>query len=338
MKRIIKKSARRVLVSMALFGLVAAGSANASPMDAISDDGSVIAASAAEGLAAGGDSKPSRGTTGIKAMDAAKGMEYVPGYQEILSMPAATAKVGIESVIGADTRNRVYSTNYPARATALITFNQGSSSYTCTGWFFGPDVVATAGHCVNSGGNGSTPGVWSTNVKVYPGYSYTSAPYGYAVPRAGGLTTFSSWYISSNELADFGIIKLSTKLGNTVGWYGFFYLSTSAASFIGFPTQIIGYPGDKTGTNAKTPWEVADKVWTATASQVFYRNDTYGGMSGSGIWYDRPSGSSVCSNGPCAFGVHAYGLHGTSPHSYYNHGVGITQNIYNLMLSKKNQL
>ena len=61
-----------------------------------------------------------------------------------------------------------------------------------------------------------------------------------------------------------------------------------------------------------------------TAEQVFYPNDTTGGMSGSPVYYDRPG----C--GTCSMAIHAYGFpHGGFPHNVYNHGTRITQAKFN---------
>src|SRR3712207_1643051 len=61
-----------------------------------------------------------------------------------------------ESVIAADGRYQITGpTTYPYRAIAHITTSRGG----CTGCLIGVDTVATAGHCVHSGGSGGT---WAT--------------------------------------------------------------------------------------------------------------------------------------------------------------------------------
>jgi glutamyl endopeptidase len=250
------------------------------------------------------------------------GAGFVPSRADIQGLPPTTSGIGTESVLGTDTRFRTYTTTYPARATALITFSGGY----CTGWFYGPNIVATAGHCVHSGGSG---GSWRTNVRVWPGYNAGSAPYGsYA---AKWLASVVGWTQNANEQYDYGVVKLSTNVGNTVGWYGIWWQS---ASLTGLPAVIAGYPGDKSPTQSQ--WIGVDQVRVTQERQVFYKTDSFGGQSGSAVWQDRPAGSSFCANGPCAYAIHAYGLHGSSPHSNHNHGTRIVEAVFNNLINWRN--
>jgi glutamyl endopeptidase len=259
--------------------------------------------------------------TGIRtaAIDNAIRDPLAPTVQEIRGLPPASSGIGIETVVGSDTRQRLYTTLYPTRATALVTFTGGF----CTGWFYGPNVVATAGHCVHSGG---TTGSWRTNVRVYPGYNAGSAPYGSFAAK--WLASVTGWTQSRDERYDYGVIKLSTNAGNTVGWYGLWW---TTASLTGQTSIIQGYPGDKTPSQSQ--WVGADEVRVTQDRQVFYKNDTADGMSGSAVWNDRPPGSAFCANGPCAFAIHAYGLHGAAPHSDHNHGTRITEAVFNNLIA-----
>jgi glutamyl endopeptidase len=236
----------------------------------------------------------------------------------------ANGKVGIESIIGADTRVLINpTTSYPARAVALITFNQNGSSYRCTGWLYGKDVVATAGHCVHTGGPG---GSWSTNVRVYPGRNGSSSPYGSCTAKR--LYSVTGWINSSDERYDYGVVKLNCTIGNTVGWFGYWW---QTATLTNLPTLISGYPGDK----PLTQWRSTDKVRVTQTLQLFYQNDTVGGMSGSPVYYNRPAGSASCT-GYCSMAIHAYGLHGSPPHSTNNHGTRIVQAVFNNLMAWKN--
>lgn len=236
-----------------------------------------------------------------------------PSVDLLRGLPPATGQVGTESVLGVDTRLRTYTGTYPARAIALITFDGGY----CSGWFYGPNVVATAGHCVHSGGS---RGSWRTNVRVYPGYNAGSAPFG-SYPAAWTASVIG-WTNSADERYDYGVVKLATNVGNSTGWFGWFW---QTASLNGLPSIVAGYPGDK--TPAKSQWATADIIRVTQERQVFYKDDTFGGQSGSAVWQDRPAGSAFCANGPCAYAIHAYGLHGAAPHSDHNHATRITSAV-----------
>ncbi|HYO83924.1 MAG TPA: trypsin-like serine protease [Bryobacteraceae bacterium] len=285
----------------------------------VSNGGSMIASAAAEQ----GPVMPFAGSGVLTpGSENAGWAPWVPTNDEIRGLPPASSGIGVETVLGTDTRQRLYTTSYPARATALITFSGGY----CTGWFYGPNVVATAGHCVHSGG---TSGRWHTNVRVWPGYNAGSAPYG-SFP-AKWVASVSGWTQSRDERYDYGVIKLSTNVGNTVGWFGLLALS---GSLNGLPAITQGYPGDK--SPAQSQWITSDEVGATHDRQVFYKTDTFGGQSGSPVWYDRPAGSPGCANGPCAYAIHAYGLHGGAPHADHNHGTRIVQAVLNNLVGWRN--
>lgn len=233
--------------------------------------------------------------------------------EALFALEPVSAEIGIESIIGADERVKVSPTTaFPARAVALVTFAGGR----CTGWLYGRDVVATAGHCVHSGGSG---GAWRTDVRVYPGYTGTSAPYGSCTAKR--LHSVTGWTTDKDERYDYGAIKLNCTVGDSTGWFGYWW---QAASLTGLPAVINGYPGDK----PLEQWKSTDQIRVTETRQVYYANDTVEGMSGGPVYYNRPSGSAYCS-GYCSMAIHAYGLHGSYPHSSYNHGTRIVEAVFN---------
>lgn len=241
--------------------------------------------------------------------------ETAPELTALLALQAVTAPRGQESIIGADNRIRVNpTTSFPARATVLITFSAGR----CTGWLIGANTVVTAGHCVHPGGGGSF--YPTSSYRVYPGRNGTSSPYGSCTAR--WVASVTGWTDSGDDRYDYGAIKLNCSVGNTTGWYGFFWQS---ASLTGLPTTINGYPGDK----PLTQWRSTDSVRVTQARRVFYQNDTVGGVSGAPVWYNR-SGCGICS-----MAVHAYGVYNGPPFSTNNHGTRITQAVYNNLKSWK---
>jgi glutamyl endopeptidase len=229
------------------------------------------------------------------------------------------------TVIGSDQRTQVnQTTKYPARATALILFDDTSGgSFLCTGWLIGKNTVATAGHCVADGGSGTfNP---RGTYKIYPGRNGNSAPYGFC--KAKSLHTNTTWLNSGPDNYDYAAIKLDCNIGNTTGFYGFF---TQQASLVGLPVTTQGYPGDK----PLTQWKSNDQVTANDARRVFYQADTYGGQSGSPVWTNRQS----C-GGPCGLAIHAYGTNGTHVGLYgrNNHGTRINQQVFNFLKQVENQ-
>jgi glutamyl endopeptidase len=253
--------------------------------------------------------------TGAAIDGATPVLDEAADFQELMRLPALGTGDLLKTVIGADGRTLVTpTTSYPARAAVLITFDGGR----CSGWLYGPNVVATTGHCVHTGG---TSGHWMTNVRVYPGRNGSSAPYGSCTARA--LYSVVGWTTSKDETYDYGAVKLNCTVGNTTGYFGFFW---QAASLTGLSATVEGYPGDK----PLTLWKAGGSISMTQDRQVFYLQDTYAGQSGSPVFQNR----SGC--GQCSMAIHAYGLHGGSPHNQYNHGTRITQSVFNNLLTWKN--
>jgi glutamyl endopeptidase len=237
-------------------------------------------------------------------------LESADELQALLALPAMGPPLAAppETIIGPDDRKRVTPTTaFPARATVLLTFSEGR----CTGWLIGPDTVATAGHCVHSGGPG---GHWRSGVAVYPGRNGGTSPYGSCTARR--LHAVAGWIENSDDRYDYGAIKLNCSIGLTTGWYGMFW---QKGPLVGLPAEINGYPGDK----PLTQWRSADEVRVSEALRLFYRNDTIGGMSGSPVWTKRGTPCPIC-----VMAVHAYGTYGAPPFARNNHGTRITKPVF----------
>lgn len=289
---------------------------------AVANDGSLVVPTEASPGAGSGPSSaaPSAGRRTVTqqsliADGAFLDAESRAEFQRLAALPDGGGKTraeGAEVVIGLDTRERLYTTPYPTRAKVLITFTGGR----CSGTMIGANTVATAGHCVHTGGPG---GAWRplASFRVYPGRDGGASPYGVCTARQ--LFSVLGWTNSSNEEFDYGAIKLNCNIGNTVGWFGM-----TTATPTNFPSIIGGYPGDK----PLTQWTSSDRVRALSTRQAFYLNDTFGGQSGSAVWYDG--------NGPYMYAIHAYGTHGAGNHAVYNHGTRLVAAVFNNLVAWRN--
>lgn len=273
------------------------------PVQIVSSDGSIVSLSAAESNMT--EVAPFKGNA------AAKG----GGDSGRVVDPASLGGLkglGGDSIIGADTRYKITSGAFPNRAVVLLTF----AGARCTGWMISADTVMTAGHCVNKGNGGGFYSV--SSYRAYPGWNVSG---GGASCRARTLYTNSVWAgtgsSSSRAQYDYGAVKLSCKIGNTVGWFGFRWTSSS---LLNQRTIIQGYPGDK----PYTQWGSVDRVRLSYPRQLGYQNDTTGGMSGSPVF-------NYISGGPYAMAIHAYGV-GTVPGTL-NSGTRITKSVFDFMIS-----
>lgn len=242
-------------------------------------------------------------TSVIKETEAQRIAQSTPLTNAQLSDLSST-----RAVIGLDTKVQLKPTIYPYRATTLITIGQSR----CTGWMAGPDTVITAGHCVHRGLGQN----WYTlsDYTVYPGHDGTTAPYGKCTAKR--LYTTEGWALSGKTEYDYGAIKLNCQIGNATGWLGFAALATTK----NLPALISGYPGDK----PLGQWGSFDKIHKEAANFAFYKNDTYGGMSGAPVWYDA-------GNRALAFAIHNY-----SAPPNFNRGARITQSVFKNIKTWKN--
>jgi len=216
-----------------------------------------------------------------------------------IQLPAITTQYA-ETVIGADGRTRITATtSFPSRAIAFLVVTFPKASGTCSGWYYGARIVATAGHCVYN----ATYGGWATSIKVYPGRNGTSTPYGYTT--AHRMFSVTGWTGSANPDYDYGAIQTNSAKGNTVGWFGYFWQSSNY-----FPGtfNVRGYPGDKT---YGTMWTMSGLNKATTTRRLWYSIDTAGGQSGSPYYNVK---NSICCYGA---GIHTYGTP-LSPYTSYN--------------------
>lgn len=192
-----------------------------------------------------------------------------------------------ESVIGADTRVKVgNTTTYPFRTIGRIDIG-------CTGTLIGPRHVLTAGHCVYNINNDK----WYSSLNFTPGQNGSSKPWGTIAWKH--VISVKGWTKSHKRDYDYAMIILSQDIGNTVGWMGYGWKQPLPH----YNVNINGYPGDKP---SGTMWHAFCKLQIITVYRLYYPCDTFGGMSGSGVYVYFQS-----ENKRTIYGIHAYGVDST---------------------------
>lgn len=309
--------------ALAVTALGVVGTAHASPpTDLASGRGvaSTAVASAAGSLspdalvsASGSVVTPEQGAASVLAKQGRGVQGSAP------SLGKGTSGMSPSSIIGTDSRFRVTpTTSFPYRSTVLI-LRDGNLH--CTGWMISKDTMLTAGHCVNTGGPG---GSWYSGLTFRPGSDGGTAPYGTLTSR--GTWALNGWVNSGDTNYDAAIIKLSSPVGTTVGWYGMWW---QTAALDGLFARVTGYPGDKPSTQ----WMSYDSVRASGTDKIYYQNDTVGGMSGSPVWQLRGSTAAYCAGGPCAMAIHTNGLYGSGLTATNNSGTRITQAKFSTFMS-----
>lgn len=219
-----------------------------------------------------------------------------------------------ESVILPDERVQVTDTTvaYPRWIAHLEIDADGLPpyfDYQCTGFFVGPQVVATAGHCVyNSAFGGDN---WADYIRVNPGRDGASAPFGSQF--AQNWASVAGWTVLGNPLYDYGLIVLPDEtLHDQVGSLGIAVLSD--AELTGRSVNLAGYPGDKP---FGTMWLDSDPISDVDPLCVAYEIDTYGGQSGAPVWSFENEYYQVV-------GIHTYAAPSNPCNSGDNSGTRIT--------------
>jgi len=183
-------------------------------------------------------------------------------------------------------------TSYPYRAVGKLFFDMTSTGYSwCSGSMIKPGVVVTAGHCVAEFGKKAFHGGW----EWVPGYANGVAPYGvWTVAQAYVL---NSYYNGTDSCAQSGVVceddvavlVLNTQkgayVGNTVGWFGYWYGGGFTSGGLGQITQL-GYPG---GLNSADYMERTDSqsyTSSSNSNNHIIGSNENGGASG-GPWVEN---------------------------------------------------
>ncbi len=155
------------------------------------------------------------------------------------------------------------------------------------------DTLATAGHCVHKGSGGATGFYPISTYVLVPGANATAKPYGTCTARR--LHTVKGWSENGSSNFDYAAIKLNCRVGNTTGWFGYYW---QTATLTGTAATITGYPCDKP---SGTQWTMSGSIASTSDRRVSYTIDTFGCQSGSPVWRVHPTfgraGMAVHTNG-----------------------------------------
>lgn len=258
------------------------------------------------------------GFDGSRALGEGFGRRYLPGTALIPATPPLAPqpfRVGPlladgsrrEDVFGQDDRVPIQnSAGLPWRCVCHLVIRRSDNQFAFgTGWFAGPRIVVTAGHCIyDPEGSG-----WAKEVTVVPGRNGDAAPFGY---QAGThLQVHPNFVRNQDDAYDFGAVILpDTKLSAQVGWFGFGVFPDP--DIILNPVNTGGYPFDK---QFGTPWYNGGRISNLDEQFLYYMLDTMPGDSGSPVFRTTADGHRT------ALAIHT-GTKGT------NRGVRITPEIH----------
>jgi glutamyl endopeptidase len=213
---------------------------------------------------------------------------------------ASVGAVAIPDAIigGTDNRTRVTATSsFPYSAVVhIVGTNPAGGSVGCSGFLYGANAVATAGHCVYDRAHHG----WNTNLQIIPGQNGSTQPFGHCGSIAS-LTTTTAYVNNGTTTEDYAAIKMNCSMGNATRWFGFIYPANKSQTW-----RVTGYPGDKP---AGTMWTATGQITVQNSGETDYNIDMMGGESGGPVY----------NSGAYVTAINAYGV-GTS----YNAGPSLT--------------
>ena len=236
--------------------------------------------------------------------------------------------VGAESVIGPDGRVQVTNTNTAInRRIGQIEFFQSGGTnpgnFICTGWLIDDNSILTSGHCVwdppvSAGGGG---GGIIESATWYPARNGATDPYPGCVV-SGIAAPFTQWETNGQPYWDYGVMNFPNpgacqSIGATLGTFGLMAVANTNG-LDNAQATVQGYPGDKP---PGTEWKMNGRIAKGNKQFLFYPMDTFGGQSGSPIWWNRAGGACT---GPCGYGIHSYGQGLPGPGQNNNGGPRLT--------------
>jgi len=145
--------------------------------------------------------------------------------------------------------------SWPWSINGKLFFTQEGVDYVCSGTAVavgtGPPrraLALTAGHCVNSGGDGTSGGTWNSSTIFCPAWRDGVAPFGCWTWQS--LWTTGGWWINANIRRDVGFVVVADnpcgQLGNCVGDDGIAFNQSDAQHFwdLGYP-QAAPFNGQR---------------------------------------------------------------------------------------------
>ena len=149
--------------------------------------------------------------------------------------------VSLRKIVGSDDRARIpdmlmNNTPYSCVGVVRVEYYSGKVSFG-TGFLFGPNDVATAGHVLYDSKDKSIAKKISFISKINGPYLSST---GHATYTGRNMAIPKEFMDTADPGYDYGVFSLDTNIGDSLGYFGW---TTSAT--VGQTVQVLGYPSDK---------------------------------------------------------------------------------------------
>lgn len=188
---------------------------------------------------------------------------------------------GIEPawIVGDDDRVQADETVAPHSQVVALEMTDGENFWTCTGYLYGPNDVATAGHCIDPSGE---PSMYiEGRVFFQLGTAGPGDPAEYCVPISHAVN--GRWVDDEDPGWDYAALHLNCDAGAQYG-----YLGTVNDEDIEGNYEATGYPATPPTGPYGTQWS-ANGPFVNEMSRILQTNvDLTSGQSGGPVWRAHP--------------------------------------------------
>jgi len=215
-------------------------------------------------------------------------------------------------IIGQDERTQITNVNaYPwsKHAFLMITYANGVTEWGGTAFFVNERTLMTAGHLLFHQRHG-----WASAVWVVPGGPFSN----FSTHQAASIVTTQPWVSQNNWDFDYGLIRLSSNVGNQTGWYGLW--AASDAQLRDQRVDVIGFPVDR---GNGTMWRGNGFINRIGPRRIGFTASATPGMSG----------GPVVNPNEWRWAVGMFFASGAT--NAYNQGIRITQEVFYFYLNNR---
>lgn len=279
----------------------------------------------------------------LRSLDESFETEDVSASHFVPAEEAEYAQDKLRDIIGGDQRelrsadNSYSMTSYPYRAIGALVDSAVPSwlgpDVDCTAHKIGPRHLLTSAHCINSGNMGPNAG-WKPR-KWWPGADGIDRRLNGGDPSPNGTKgiiwawVHSGWLDHGTTRDDYAVLILSDTAATCgLGWLGYnvdYSLAATGHHLWGFPGETLNCAASPLSNDNCDGSMYGDNrnIIRTTTRWAFYRIDTQGGQSGSGVYEINGSNRKI------------HAIHRGPFGSVENRGVKIRSNVFSGIHSAK---